>query len=137
MCVGDQFPTVSQFVPMRTFACECWCAGEATLSQKSCGYATGGAPTNAVSHHSRMIDAAHHLAAGAVIFSNSRSLMYLHWITAQYPCGHGRHTHSGPGPGGVVITTGVMQSEPGAVGNFVGQCQIGGQVFACHPAPIC
>jgi hypothetical protein len=58
-------------------------ARESLLRQKACAQARHTPPARAILDHLRIIDAAHHLAAGSVVFGNPERLARLLRIERQ------------------------------------------------------
>ena len=100
--LADQ-PSVSQIAPMVCPKCECRRASEARSGQTRRRHSAHCAPAGAIFEHGWVIYAAHHLAAGSVVFCNPHRMCGLMAIQPHQACGHAGDRHGHPSARGVIL----------------------------------
>ena len=112
-------PSVSQISPVVCAECERRGAGEAARGQTCRRDPAHCAPTGAILEHCWVIDTAHHLAPGAVIFCNPHGMCGLRAVQPYQACGQAGNRHGHPSPRGVIIWNAGMLCHSGAAGQLI------------------
>jgi len=115
--LGDE-PSVTQIGPnagyVSAFDCQRWRAGKATAGHQPGTDAGHRSPARAVLNHGRIVNAAHHRQAWAVVFSDAQCVAGLVLVEAKAPGGNGGAAQSVPGARGMIVAGGGVQSQAGA-----------------------
>ena len=108
--LSQDFPVRTQGLPerggFRIFDRHGWRARETLLRQQRCTHAGHRAPAAAIFDHRRVVDTAHHLRTGAIIFSNPQRVTSLLPIQPQRPHPHRRTAQRIPSARGVIVSGG-------------------------------
>ena len=96
-------------------------AGEAARGQTRRRDTAQSAPTGAILEHGWVIDAAHHLAAGAVIFCDPHGMGGLRAVQPHQARGQAGDGHGHPSPRGVIIWNAGVLRHCGAAGQLIAQ----------------
>ena len=107
-------------------------AGETIGREKRRRHTRERAPARTVLHHGRMVDAAQHLAARAVIFGGAERVARLLRREAEPSRRDRRAAERVPGAGGVIIRRRRMERDAGAERDLVAHHQRGEEA-----APLC